>query len=69
MRNKKEKEGLRHDSSMRSAFVTVMLVSVNIEGKVTFLGLCPSVNTKKNWGRNKRKKGRNKRCIYFMLLD
>ena len=63
MRNKKEKEGLRHDSSMRSAFVTVMLLSVNIEGKVTFLGLCPSVNTKKNWGT-----GRNKGCIYFMLL-
>ena len=63
MRNKKEKEGHRHDSSMRSVFVAVLLTSINIEGKVTFLGLCPSVNIKKNWGT-----GRNKRCIYVMLL-
>ena len=44
--------------------MTVMLISVNIEGKSQkFLGLCPSLTTKKNWGI-----GRNNRFMYFMLL-
>lgn len=42
---------------MRSVFVALVLVSVNIEGKA-------SVNMKKNWGM-----GGKKNCIDFMLLS